>query len=320
MNDLLNLSSVAVNGPDGTAASLLYLTPAQNLSSPQLRHIANKVQAVINHIVNMGTPEAHFISTALFLGKYASGQGMVARAVRGATAFRGWAFANIAGGGMGGGPFGGKKGDFEEFEFNAKKGSWVWYVVGSLISAAFVVAIKNAMSGKKKKIETAGDVVEFLLETVSRSDYPLFMAANEMFNGHYNNMQTGAIRNAVNSVGKFTAPGATALLNSVIDATDSVGDLIDGDTTKAMQKWRNIDPIGNFGPTDVIWNRLVKDKLFKMIDEDGAYELFKKEIAKQNRNNFKYMVAPGELAGFNAQRFQDENLQKQRQPKKKKGK
>jgi hypothetical protein len=272
-----NLSDIKIH--------LLGYTEALRSEEKDIHAIGLKLAAMQHEFVRQANNTGTSISNMAFLGKAATSNDAGSFMIRNLFAFRGYIFDRLARSGA--------KMDLEGHSPNMNKYAkfaWQRMQVGLAVNA-----LRYAAAGKKPEMDGIKDWIEFMANSSAKGDLFPLSILSELFEDSYTTRENGFAGNLSALAGKTAGPGISYSLGKAYDAIDMAKAASDGDSEKTFKKMRRLTPGGNWLPTDFIFNRILLDNIFTAIDEEGAYDLFKKEIKNQNKRNFKHFIAPGEL-------------------------
>lgn len=274
-----------VIGGDGDTPIAFFAPKMEELSELE-RAIAQKFFVLENRYVFMSETIAHPLSTAAFLGP--KNQGLGNFLMMNFTALRNYTFDTISR-------------SVHTSQFN--KTGWskenLWNVfLWSLFAGSVVAVMRWLATGKKPKLETNEDALKLFGDILSRGDVFPFSFAAEMFADHYHTAGNNFAQNTSRVASKVLPVGLQHMSEMAYGLMSGTQSAIDGNWDRAFQNVRRFNPLSSWLPTDFLFNRFVLDNMFKFIDEDGAYELFKREIERNNKQHFQYFVRPGDLSGF----------------------
>lgn len=255
-----------------------------NKDNPKLGVIAEKLMAMQQNHVQRSVSSAQFASTASILGKNAASRDMGGWLAKNSIVFRGYQFDRIA--------RWISMLDQESHSFTKEK--FVAYAWQRMAIGLTVGMIRWGLVGRTPQLDSTQDFFDLIMDGAARGDLMPLAIAKEFFADFYftqgNNWTDTLVQKAGTSA---LGVGAASLAQHTYNGITGVSKMIEGDYQKAFAKMRRAFPGSGFIPIDIIFNRLLLDNIFESIDEDGFYQLAKKEMATNAKNNYKYYIEPG---------------------------
>lgn len=254
----------------------------------RVKALGFKLAAVQNDFVYRVATQSSKISQMALMGASANSQSIAGHLVRNLFSLRGYAIDRVA-----------RSLSMWDLEGHAPTMGKFATFFGQRLAIGYILgAVRWSLSGRKIELDNFQDWVRLTADCLSRGDVFPFSLLAEMFNDSYNT-QNNNFSDSLMSVGaKGLGPGVAYAIKKMENLIDLGLAAKDGDSTEAFKNIRRLNPLGDWLPTDFMTNRVILDNLFKSMDEEGAYELFKKEVRSNNRSIYKYMDAPGDYAGF----------------------
>lgn len=283
--DLQGIYSTDFNANlEATKIDMLSYKAALESEDQAIRAIGLKLAAMQYDFVRQANVMGSSISRMAFLGKSATSNDFGSFALNNMFAFRGYIFDRLARSSA--------KFDLEGHSPDMNK--YAKFAFQRMQVGIIINALRNAAQGKVPEMDGVEDWIKFMADASARGDLFPLSIMSELFEDTYNVQGNGFAGNLATLL-KPAGPGMSYTLQKAYDAIDAAKAAADGDSAKVFKKMRRLTPGANWTPTTFIFNRILLDNIFTYLDEDGAYDLFKKEIKNQNKRNFKHAIAPGEL-------------------------
>lgn len=253
----------------------------------QLESIMYKLMVVQVNMLNRAQEAGHFMSTGALGGASASSRSFGGHMYRHFFSFRGYAVDKVA-----------RSLATFDLEGHGPGGArFARYVAERLSIGALVASFRWLLTGRKPEITDLESLAKFLGDAMGRGDVFPFSLIAEVFSDYYHTAGNSLAANLAQSSSRIAGPGISYAMQKSINAINLATNAANGDSAKAFREMRRLNPLGDWLPTDFIFNRLLLDPMFKAIDPDGAYELWSNEIKNNNKQNFRYFVEPGGMTG-----------------------
>lgn len=267
---------------------LLSYNKAISSDDKRVRALGFKLAAIQNDFVYRAATQSSKISQMALMGASATSQSIAGHLVRNLFSLRGYAIDRVA-----------RSLGMWDLEGHAPTMGKFATFFGQRLAIGYILgAVRLALSGRKIELDSFDDWVRLTADCLSRGDVFPFSLLAEMFRDSYHTHNNNFSDSLMSVGAKGLGPGVAYAIKKMENLIDLGLAVKDGDSTEAFKNMRRLNPLGDWLPTDFMTNRVILDNLFKSIDEEGAYELFKKEVKNNNRSIYNYMAAPGDFAGM----------------------